>query len=142
MARALLVRNGSRCFHRSSWSSLRGNLALSSTPAGDTTNVRPHVEARPYDDIPSSKFFLNINWDMIKNPKSMPQILKKQTDTLGKIFKESGIPGLPPMVFIFDPHDIEKVFRAGDISYPRRFPIDEWVEVRKELNLPKGMFLE
>lgn len=72
----------------------------------------------------------------------MPQILKKQTDTLGKIFKESGIPGLPPMVFIFDPHDIEKVFRAGDISYPRRFPIDEWVEVRKELNLPKGMFLE
>ncbi len=102
----------------------------------------PPVEARPYSEIPRTKTFLGLNWGMLKDPTRVAEFMREQGDELGSIFRIAGVPGLPEMVCIFDPKDVETAFRVGDSAYPRRFPIKEWTEARKELKHPTGLFLE
>ena len=101
-----------------------------------------NTPARPYEGIPKTKFFLGLNWELMRDPKFLVDYLEKQVRTYGNIFRDKGGPGLPELLFIIDPKDVELVYRAGDRGYPMRFPITEWNQSRDELKLPYGMFLE
>ncbi len=125
----------------SSVSSLQPHLP---TPLHQQEKVHPppQVEARPYSEIPKTKTFLGLNVEMIKDANQMGKYFKKQGDELGSIFRVTGVPSIPEQVCVLDPKDVETAFRVGDNTYPRRFPFIDWINARKELNLPLGMFLE
>ena len=115
------------------------NLSTSMSEVGPDQEL---LHARPYNEVPRPKNFLNVNWDVVKNPLGLADHMEKRVKSYGKIYKEKGFPGLPELLFIVDPKDIEKVFRAGDKEYPQRFQLPEWTQARDELHLPYGMFLE
>lgn len=79
--------------------------------------------------------------ELIQNPFKVVDFFRKQTAELGPIFKFVGTPGLPPMVCVVDPKDVEAVFRAGDTGYPERILIEVWRDSLKELNAPPGVFM-
>ena len=97
---------------------------------------------RPYNEIPFIKNFLGLNLEMMKDPYHMVEHTIKIALQHGYIFKMSGPPSMPAFLFVIDPKDVEKVFRVVDAGYPKRFPINEWMQVREELKIPFGMFLE
>ncbi len=73
----------------------------------------------------------------MRDPLRMPFYVEKQVKILGPIFNLVGLPGFPgKMVFVVDPDDAERVFRTGDLGYPKRIEVVEWIQARKELNLP------
>lgn len=78
----------------------------------------------------------------MKNPFKSNEYLEGQARKLGHIFRVTGAPGMPEMVCVLNPLDVETTYRVGDTDYPQRFPFNEWKEARKELNKPRGMFLE
>ena len=98
--------------------------------------------ARPYSEIPKTKTFLGLNMGTLKDPTQVGRYMQEQGDLLGPIYRLAGLPGFPEMVCLIDPKDVETVFRVGDNAYPQRFPFPEWVEARKELKMPIGLFLE
>ena len=98
--------------------------------------------ARPYSEIPKTKTFLGLNLDVLRNPAQVGPYMREQADTLGPIFRLAGVPGIPEMVALMDVDDVERAFRAGDSGYPSRFPFTLWIESRKELRQPLGLFLE
>ena len=54
----------------------------------------------------------------------MPFYVEKQVKILGPIFNLVGLPGFPgKMVFVVDPDDAERVFRTGDLGYPKRIEV-------------------
>ena len=123
-------------FHRS----------FSTTSSPDLQNKKKtdsdNKPARPYEEIPKTKYFLGVNWEIMKKPYGLVDYLEKQVRTHGKIFRDKGGPGVPEVVYIVDPKDVELVYRAGDSGYPMRFPMTAWSQARDELKLPYGMFLE
>ena len=99
--------------------------------------------ARLFDAIPSPKRIplLGISSDFMKfSPSQAVKLVHKRVEELGKLYREKIVPGLPEFLFVLDPEDVAKVFRA-DGRHPRRFPISEWTTLRKELNIPNGLFL-
>ena len=115
------------------------NLSTSTSEVGPRQEL---LHARPYNEVPRPKNFLNVNWDVIKNPLGFADHMEKRVKSYGKIYKEKGLPGLPELLFIVDPKDIEKVYRAGDKEYPQRFQFLEWMQSRDELHIPYGMVFE
>ena len=106
-------------------------------PSSANTSDTP----RPYNEIPKTNTVLGLNLDVLKDSSNLVGNMEKSFHELGHIFKLAGIPGLPTMVCVVDPEDVEKAFRVGDKGYPERFSIWEWKEARKEANAPLGMFL-
>ena len=99
--------------------------------------------AKPFDAIPSPKRIplIGMSSDFMKfSPSQAVQLVHKRVEKFGRIYREKFVPGLPEFLFVLDPEDVAKVFRA-DGRHPRRFPISEWTDIRKELNLPIGLFL-
>lgn len=96
---------------------------------------------KPYSEIPKTKTFLGLNMDTLKHPTQIAQYIHEQATQLGPIYRLTGIPGLQEMVCLTDPKDVETVYRVGDGTHPRRFPIPEWVDARNELKKPIGLFL-
>ena len=99
--------------------------------------------AKPFSAIPSPKRIplIGMSRDFMKvSTSDLVQAVYRRVEELGKIYREKLFPGLPEFVFVLDPEDVAKVFRA-DGRYPRRFPLPEWIDVRKELNIPIGLFL-
>ncbi len=118
-------------------------LSDSQPPSSDGNHQSSSPPAvRQYNEIPKPKFFLGVNWELIKNPKILVEYVAKQVRQYGKIYRDKGFPGIPEFLYVADPNDIEKVFRVGDKGYPMRFPIKAWRKARDELKLPYGMFLE
>ena len=102
-----------------------------------------YASAKPFDAIPAYEKIplLGISRDFTKfSPSKAVQFIEMRVGQLGKIFREKSAPGLPEFVFVVDPEDVAKVFRA-DGRHPRRFQIKEWTDVRKELDIPLGLFL-
>ena len=97
---------------------------------------------RPYSEIPKTKTFMGLNLEVIKDPSRLSNYTEKMVHEVGNIFKMTGVPGLPEMLFVIDPKDVEKVYRSGDQEYPMRIPVNELKQVRDELKVPYGMFLE
>ena len=117
-----------------------------SSPAADTSSHSSEAEfatAKPFDAIPTPKRIplIGMSRDFMKfSPSQAVRFVQERVENLGKIFREKMVPGLPEFLFVLDPEDVAKVFRA-DGRHPRRFPISEWTDVRKELNIPTGLFL-
>ena len=107
-------------------------------------HLRPEeVAVKPYDAIPTPKRIplLGISTDFMKfSPTKAPLFIQQRVEQLGKIYREKAAPGLPEFLFVLDPEDVSKVFRA-DGKHPRRFPLTEWTTVKKENNIPIGLFL-
>lgn len=102
-----------------------------------------YTQAKPFDAIPTPKRIpvLNISRDFVKfTPSRAVQFVQERVQQYGKLFREKSAPGLPEFLFVLDPEDVAKVFRA-DGRYPRRFPLWEWIVVRKQFNIPIGLFL-
>ena len=99
--------------------------------------------AKPFEAIPTTKRIplLGISrdiWKILPNDiRFVPQRLKQ----LGKIFREKSVPGVPEFLYVIDPDDIAKVYRA-DGKQPRRIPFDDLIKVKKELNVPLAIFHE
>lgn len=98
--------------------------------------------AQPYSKIPKNKTFLGLNFEIMKDPRKVALYMEEQARKLGNIYRFGGVPGIPEMVVVLDPKDVETAFRVGDVDYPKRFPIWEWKAARKELQKPTGLFLE
>lgn len=118
-------------------------------PSRGLSSSLPHYQdpaasdrtVRPYSEIPSTKTTLGLNMDLVKDPKNMPKYMEKQTRLHGNIYRLTGAPGMPELLCVTDPRDAETVFRAGDTDIPKRFSMEEWKLVRKELKKPTGLFL-
>ena len=115
----------------------------STDPVSDHSGAEFSGTAKSYDAIPSPKRIplLSMSRDFMKFSHSqMAHFVQGRVDNLGKIFREKLAPGLPEFLFVLDPGDVAKVFRA-DGKYPRRLPFSDWINVRNELNIPHGLFL-
>ena len=112
------------------------------TPPDSGTEV-DYASAKPFDAIPSPKRIplIGISRDFTKfSPSKISFFVHERVEQLGKLYREKIVPGAPEFLFVLDPDDVAKVFRA-DGRHPRRFPLTEWTDIRKELNVPNGLFL-
>ena len=97
---------------------------------------------RPFSEIPKTKTVLGLNLEVMKDPYRVTDYVEKMVHELGHIFIITGTPGLPSVLTVVDPKDIEKVYRLGDQDYPKRFPFDMWKQIREDRKVPYGIFLE
>ena len=107
---------------------------------GDSADV--HDRIRPFEEIPGPKTGLKFMVDSYSKTEGFTKAYKLSEILFaehGPIYKESMILG-KPVVHLTDPEDFEKVFRAEG-KYPRRPPIDIWIEYRKRRKLFTGLFL-
>ena len=112
------------------------------TPPDSGTEV-DYASAKPFDAIPSPKRIplIGISRDFTKfSPSKISFFVRERVEQLGKLYREKMVPGAPEFLFVLDPDDVAKVFRA-DGRHPRRFPFTDWIDIRKELNVPNGLFL-
>jgi hypothetical protein len=100
--------------------------------------------AKPFSAIPSPKRIplIGMSRDFMKlSPALIVNTIYERVEKLGKIYREKLSPGLPEWVFVLDPEDVAKVFRADGRS-PKRLPLlSDWKNVRKELNMPTALVL-
>ena len=110
------------------------------TPSPSET-ASDFATAKPFSAIPSPKRIplIGVSRDFMKFSTRIFSVYQR-VEKLGKLYREKLVPGLPEFVFTLDPEDVAKVFRA-DGRHPRRFPISEWADVRKQLNIPIGFSL-
>ena len=103
---------------------------------------RPKAPPRPYKDMPGPKGypFIGSALDYAgKNMDKMHVVLRNRYDKYGPIYREKLFPGMPEQVVIFDPDDVETVFRA-DGEWPNRPEGGEvFKKVRKEAGLDPGI---
>lgn len=98
-------------------------------------------DAKSWSEIPRTKTTLGLNIKLMKDMTKFHDYLLEQTNILGHVFRLTGLPGLPKsLVCAVNPEDLESIYRAGDTSYPMRFPFDMWKDARRELNKPFGVF--
>ena len=100
------------------------------------------VEARPFRDIPSPDFGLTSTIKYFKETEGFTKVYKLTNRLFtehGPIFRGDILFGGKPAVYTIDPDDFEKVFRSEG-RYPRRPPIDIWIEHRKRRNYFIGVF--
>jgi len=111
---------------------------------GDSAKLETEdCSVRPFEEIPGPKAsFLKYMVDFYAKTEGFRKGYKL-TDLMfvehGPIYKENMMLG-SPTVHAIDPDDFEKVFRAEG-KYPRRVPIDIWIEHRKRRNYFPGAFL-
>ena len=113
-------------------------------PNGTDTTQRQTAKAppKPFKDVPGPRGypFIGTALDYAgKNMDKMHAILRCRYDTYGQIYREKLFPGLPEQVVIFDPDDVETVFRA-DGEWPNRPEGGEvFKKVKKEAGLDPGI---
>ena len=84
---------------------------------------------------------MGFSYDFLNfSPSKIDKLVQERIKQYGMLYREKFAPGLPEFLFVLDPEDVAKVFRA-DGKHPMRFPITEWTDVRKEVNIPLGLFL-
>ncbi len=76
---------------------------------------------------------------LLTDRKKSIQMLSKMPQKYGNIFKVKVIPGLPELVYIFDPEDSKTLFRS-ESKYPERMPLKIWEDARKAYGKPLGLF--
>ena len=100
------------------------------------------VEARPFRDIPSPDVGMTSTIKYFKETEGFTKVYKLTNRLFtehGPILRDDILFGGKPAVHIIDPDDFEKVFRSEG-RYPRRPPIDIWIEHRKRRNYFIGVF--
>ncbi|XP_017767871.1 PREDICTED: probable cytochrome P450 49a1 [Nicrophorus vespilloides] len=80
------------------------------------------TEAASYEDVPGPKPFplLGNNWRFIPyignfQIEHIDKVSKKLHEKYGNVVKIGNLLGRPDMLFLFDPNDIEKIFRQEDV---------------------------
>ena len=113
---------------------------LSQPAVQDSNNAR--ASPKPFKEIPSPRGypFIGTALDYAgKNMDKMHVIMRNRYDEYGPIYREKLFPGMPEQVVIFDPDDVETVFRA-DGEWPNRPEGGEvFRKVRKEAALDPGI---
>ena len=111
---------------------------LSQHEASNNDSPQP----KPFKEIPGPKGYPLIGTALDyagKNMSKLHVVMRKRYDTYGPIYREKMFPGMPEQVVIFDPDDVEKVFRA-DGEWPNRPEGGEvFMGVRKEAGLRPGI---
>lgn len=76
---------------------------------------------KPYEYIPGPKGypFIGTALDYRNDKYTFSKVMKKRFDKYGPIYREKIFPGLPEQVMVWDPKDVETVFRA-DGEWPNR----------------------
>ena len=76
---------------------------------------------KQFKDIPGPKGYplIGTALDYRNDKYTMSRVMKRRLDKFGSIYRETIFPGLPEQVVIFDPKDVEAVFRA-DSEWPNR----------------------
>lgn len=97
---------------------------------------------KPFEEIPTPKGLPIVGsmFDYIKDPTKAYRVLIRHIQQYGSLYKEKFGPNLPEFVIVSDPKEVEKVFRS-DPKWPKRYPIQIWTDIRKERNIPCGVFL-
>ncbi|XP_044254764.1 probable cytochrome P450 49a1 isoform X3 [Tribolium madens] len=87
----------------------------------EKSQCKEWINAVPYDEVPGPKPlpFLGNTWRFIPyigdfQIEHIDKVSKKLYEKYGKIVKMQGLLGRPDMLFLFDPDEIEKVFRQED----------------------------
>ena len=73
-----------------------------------------------------------------RDPLRIHKVVARRVTEYGRLYKEKMAPGLPEMVFVCDPDDVETVFR-GSGKYPQRLPMDFLRISREQLNISQSM---
>ena len=81
----------------------------------------PASTPKPYEDIPGPKGYpiIGTALDYRNDKSSTSKVIKRRLDKYGPIYWERIFAGFPEQVMVFDPKDIEVVFRA-DGEWPSR----------------------
>ena len=100
------------------WISLhRPSVRTLTVPAA----ASPEQSPKQFKDIPGPKGYplIGTALDYRNDKYTMYKVMKRRLDKYGPIYREKVFPGLPEQVVIFDPKDVEAVFRA-DSEFPNR----------------------
>ena len=100
--------------------------------------------ARPFRDIPGPKGlpFIGTSLEYAKssNKYRMTRVMEQRVAKYGMIYREKIVPTLPEQVVIYNPQDVETVFRA-DGPWPNRPEGGEiFHKLRKAAKMQGGVF--
>lgn len=115
----------------------------SSDPLSDRGGSGDGAPLKSFQEIPGpwKMPLVQLSPEVLKgDPFKSVQMVKGLQEKYGSIYKVTFSPFMSEFVAIFDPEDVSKVYR-NDGKYPKRFPFDVWLEVRKKLGVPTGLFL-
>ena len=81
----------------------------------------PEQPPKQFKDIPGPKGYplIGTALDYRNDKYTIHRVIQGRLDKYGRIYREKVFPALPEQVMIFDPKDIESVFRA-ESEYPHR----------------------
>ena len=114
-------------------------VRAAATPEGSG----PEPQAKHFKDIPRPKGYplIGTALDYRNDKYTMSRVIKRRLDKFGHIYRERIFPGFPEQVVIFDPKDVESVFRS-DSEWPQRPEGgDIFKRLLKEADLNPGLFL-
>ena len=104
----------------------------------------PAAEAKPFNEIPGPHRLpfvgsaLAVLSELRKN-KPLYQLQEEWMMKYGTVYRMK-IPSIPEMVMIYDPKDVEMMFRAEG-KYPSRIPFQAIRQARKELKMEMAVLL-
>ena len=104
----------------------------------------PTAEAKPFSEIPGPRRLpfvgsaLAVLSELRKN-KPIYQLQQEWMMKYGTVYRVK-IPTIPEMVMIYDPKDVEMMFRAEG-KYPSRIPFQAIRQARKELKIEMAVLL-
>ena len=113
------------------WTKL--SVRMLTVPAPEGSGQPP----KQFKDIPGPKGYplIGTALDYRNDKYTMSRVMKRRLDKFGRIYRETMFPGMPEQVVIFDPKDVEAVFRA-DSEWPNR---PEGGELFKQLLKESGL---
>ncbi|KAK3603480.1 hypothetical protein CHS0354_030321 [Potamilus streckersoni] len=95
------------------------------------------VNPRPFCEIPKEGYPLIGNLlGAMRNTSRSYLYFKEMHEKNGPIFRSKV--GPIEAIFVLDPLGVEQVFRA-EAKYPKRFPVDVWKHIRKEIGERDGL---
>lgn len=114
---------------------LSSNVHSAAAVPAEILNEESWATARPYKDVPGPT-----KWDLVKffrpggtlSNKNFADVQEELQKRYGNIVKLPGFLGKDDVVFVYEPEDMEKVYRTEGL-YPKRRGLDSNTYYRAEL---------